>query len=61
MVLIVLTIFALGTTARWRAVRADRREARRVPPAATTYATTGPAAAARSGTVRSPSSAKRTR
>ncbi|MFE6132888.1 type VI secretion protein [Streptomyces sp. NPDC056437] len=27
MVLIVLTIFALGTTARWRAVRADRREA----------------------------------
>ncbi|WP_327682720.1 type IV secretory system conjugative DNA transfer family protein [Streptomyces sp. NBC_00467] len=27
MVLIVLTIFALGTTARWRAVRANRREA----------------------------------
>lgn len=27
MVLIVLTIFALGTTACWRAVRADRREA----------------------------------
>ncbi|MER7666665.1 MULTISPECIES: type VI secretion protein [unclassified Streptomyces] len=27
MLLIVLTIFVLGTTARWRAVRADRREA----------------------------------
>ncbi|MGW0334503.1 type IV secretory system conjugative DNA transfer family protein [Streptomyces sp. NPDC003011] len=37
MILIVLTVFVLGTVARWRAVRARRRAALTTPPSATPH------------------------
>ncbi|MFF7789533.1 TraM recognition domain-containing protein [Streptomyces sp. NPDC007991] len=45
MILIVLTVFVMGTLARWRAVRARRRAERTTPPEPTgvAYGTGGPA------------------